>query len=109
MKVNQAGSQAVQNSEAAATRKASKAAATAESKEAKAAAAAASSSGAAKADISAKAKDMSRAKAAADAAPDVREEKIAELKRRIAEGRYKVDSGAVADRLVDEHLSSGIG
>ena len=40
-----------------------------------------------------------RVKAAASNAPDVREEKIAELKRRIMEGKYKVEitvDGALA-------------
>lgn len=58
------------------------------------------------AEISSRAKEFGRAKSVASSAPDVREEKIAELKKRIAEGRYKVDSNAVADRLVDEHLST---
>jgi flagellar biosynthesis anti-sigma factor FlgM len=34
----------------------------------------------------------------------VREEKIAALKARIAEGKYKVDADKVADRMVDDHL-----
>jgi len=31
---------------------------------------------------------------------------VAELKKRIAEGKYKVDANAVADRMVDEHLNT---
>lgn len=61
-------------------------------------------SGAVKADISAKGKEYAAAKAAAAAAPDVREDKIAALKAKIAEGKYHVDVDAVADRMVDEHL-----
>jgi negative regulator of flagellin synthesis FlgM len=64
------------------------------------------SSGAAP-EISARARDMSKAKELAMSAPDVREEKIAELKKRIAAGTYNVDSHAVADRMVDEHLKTG--
>ena len=64
------------------------------------------SSGAAP-EISARARDMSKAKELATSAPDVREEKIAELKKRIAAGSYNVDSHAVADRMVDEHLKTG--
>jgi negative regulator of flagellin synthesis FlgM len=60
-------------------------------------------------EISARAKELASAKAAATSAPDVREAKIAELKERIAAGKYNVDPKAVADRMVDEHLSSGIG
>ncbi|MEO5971228.1 MAG: flagellar biosynthesis anti-sigma factor FlgM [Bdellovibrionia bacterium] len=57
-----------------------------------------------KADISSKSKDFANAKAVANNAPDVRADKIAELKRRIADKSYKVDSAAVADKLVDDHL-----
>ncbi len=61
-------------------------------------------------EISAKGKEFARAKQVAQEAPDTREEKIAELKRRIAADGYKIDTHAVADRLVDEHLKmSGIG
>jgi negative regulator of flagellin synthesis FlgM len=60
-------------------------------------------------EISSKARELATAKAAASAAPDVREAKIAELKERIAAGKYNVDAKAVADRMVDDHLSSGIG
>ena len=49
---------------------------------------------------------MASAKAAAVAAPDVREEKIQALREKILAGKYKVDPHAVADRLVDEHLST---
>ena len=60
----------------------------------------------AKAEISAKAKDFAKAKAVAADAPDVREDRVAELKKRISEGKYQVDAQAVADRMVDDHLSA---
>lgn len=60
-------------------------------------------------EISGKARELAQAKEVASGAPDVREEKIAKLKEMIANGKYKVDAHAVADRMVDEHLSSGIG
>lgn len=63
----------------------------------------------AKTSISSRAKDAASIKAAADGAPDVREAKIAALRQRIAEGKYNVSPEEVADRMVDEHLSSGIG
>lgn len=56
------------------------------------------------AEISSKGKEFARAREIAAKSPDVREEKIAELRRRIAEGKYSVDNKAVADRLVDEHI-----
>lgn len=63
-----------------------------------------------KTEISAKGKEFASVKAAATDAPDVREDKIADLKRRIAEGSYKIDTNSVADRMVDDHLKmSGIG
>jgi negative regulator of flagellin synthesis FlgM len=55
-------------------------------------------------EISSKGKEFATAKAAASQAPDVREEKIAELKKRIAEGSYKVNSEAIADKMVEDHL-----
>jgi negative regulator of flagellin synthesis FlgM len=50
------------------------------------------------------AKDMETAKAVAAQTSDVREEKVAELKRRIAAGKYNLDTNAIADRMVDDHL-----
>ncbi len=36
--------------------------------------------------------------------PDVREDKVSELKERIESGRYKIDHEAVADKLVDAFM-----
>jgi negative regulator of flagellin synthesis FlgM len=58
-----------------------------------------------KTDISAKAKDFSKAYSVAASTPDVREDKIAEIKKRLAEGTYKVDNDAVADKMISEHMS----
>lgn len=64
----------------------------------------------ARADISTRAKDFARAREVATSSPDVREEKIAALKRRIAEGKYEVNADKIAERLVDDHLGmAGIG
>lgn len=57
-----------------------------------------------KAEISSRAKDAAMAKDIATKAPDVREQKIAQLKKMIAEGRYERDAKDVADRMVDDHL-----
>jgi negative regulator of flagellin synthesis FlgM len=66
--------------------------------------------GSVNAKLSTKGREMSQAKEIASKTPDVREEKIAALKARIAGGKYAVDAEAVADRMVDEHLEmSGIG
>lgn len=58
----------------------------------------------ANADISPRSREFAQAKAVATAAPDVREGRVAELKKRISEGSYHVDADAIADRMVDEHL-----
>ena len=46
----------------------------------------------------------------ARATPDVREDRVAELKKQIAEGTYKVDSGNIADGMmreaIKEHLAN---
>lgn len=57
----------------------------------------------AKAEISDKARDLAKAYAVASATPDVREDRIAELKKRIASGDYKIDSDKVADKMISEH------
>ena len=58
----------------------------------------------AKAEISAKSREFSQAKAVATQTPDVREDRVAELKKKIAEGSYRIDDEAIAERMVDEHL-----
>jgi negative regulator of flagellin synthesis FlgM len=46
-----------------------------------------------------------KAKAATEAAPEVRVEKVDALKAQINAGDYKVDPDKVAQKLVEEHLS----
>jgi negative regulator of flagellin synthesis FlgM len=60
-------------------------------------------SGAAKVAVSSEAQAFQKAKAIASK-DTVDEAKVARLQKLIDEGKYKVDSKAVADRLVDEHL-----
>ena len=55
------------------------------------------------AEISGKAKDFAKAHSIAAATPDVREDRIAELKKRIAAGEYKIDSEKVAEKMLSEH------
>jgi len=61
------------------------------------------SAGAGRAEISDKAKGFAKAHAVAAATPDVREDRIAELKKRIAAGEYKIDTDAVAEKMLSEH------
>jgi len=107
MRVNQTGSNQVQGAE---SKRTGKAGAAPDGKDAgKTGNAVAGDSGAVKPDISTRGKDFAAANVVAKNAPDTREDKIAELKKRIADGNYKVDAKAVADRMVDEHLAADIG
>ncbi len=109
MRVNQSGNNPVQSSETNSTQRAEQIEKARDAKKGKKAEAA-SSNEAVATTISARGKELAQAKAIANGTPDVREQKIAELKKRISEGKYKVDPDAVAERLVDEHLKSeGLG
>ncbi len=59
--------------------------------------------------ISDQAQLMKNAREIVYASPDIRADKVSDLKRRIKDGSYKVDSEAIADKLVDEHLLSHFG
>ncbi len=111
MRVNTSNSpvQANESSSLKKSEQASKAGVAKKSENAEKAAGSAAASEAVKSSISERGKEFSKAKEVAANTPDVREEKIAELKKRIAAGKYKVDTEAVADRLVNDHLKSGIG
>ncbi|AGH94789.1 flagellar biosynthesis anti-sigma factor FlgM [Pseudobdellovibrio exovorus] len=61
---------------------------------------------ASKVELSPRVQDIKRIKELAASAPDVNAEKVEHFKRLIAEGKYKVDAKAVADRMVEEHLRS---
>lgn len=55
-------------------------------------------------DLSAKAQEFQRIQQMMDKIPDVREEKVQELKDRISSGNYTVDSGKVAAKMLGESL-----
>jgi negative regulator of flagellin synthesis FlgM len=57
-----------------------------------------------KVDLSAKAKDIRQIKQILDQTPDVREEKVLELKNQIDTGSYKVNSDKIAEKMVGESL-----
>lgn len=65
--------------------------------------------GGAAVDISDQAHLMKSAREIVYSTPDIQADKVSDLKRRIKEGSYRVDSEAVADKLVDEHLASHFG
>ena len=103
MRVNPTNSSPIQSSDASALKKTEKPKANPyEGREVTGAASAKTES--ASAEISSKAKDMARAKQVAADTPDVREEKIKELRDKIQNKKYDVSSSAIADRLVDDHI-----
>ena len=55
--------------------------------------------------LSERAQMMQKAKDIAGSPMTVDEAKVARLQQMIDEGRYKVDADAIADRLIDEHLT----
>jgi negative regulator of flagellin synthesis FlgM len=109
MKVTQSGNSPVQSSE---SKKAGRATVAQKAEGAKKTDGASKSEaartvpGSARAEISGKAKEMVKAKSVAEATPDVREDKIAELKRRIEAGTYAVEPEAIADKMFDEHMAT---
>lgn len=109
MRVNQPGNSSIQNAQTANASKAEKAARPDRSATNDIRGREAPIPGSVKTEISGRAREAAQAKEVAMSAGDIREQKIAELKKRIAEGTYKVDTKAVADRMVDDHLSTGIG
>jgi negative regulator of flagellin synthesis FlgM len=68
----------------------------------------AGSDDASKVEVSPRAQEAKRIKELALAAPDVDEAKVAKFRKLIDEGNYKTDAKAIADRMVDEHLESGM-
>jgi len=60
--------------------------------------------GSSKVDVSDRAQMMQKAKEIASQGT-VDEARVARLQKLIDEGKYKTDANAIADRLVDEHMS----
>ena len=58
--------------------------------------------------ISDAAKRIQEAKTQLDALPDVREDKVAQLKKQIESGTYEVNAEKTADKLIKEHLINDI-
>ena len=57
-----------------------------------------------KVDISAQARDIQQAKKVIAGTPDVREERVRELKARIEQGTYKINTEKIAEKMVKESL-----
>lgn len=59
-----------------------------------------------KVDLSARAKDIQRAKEVAMASPEVDQAKVDKFQKLIDEGKYKIDAKAIAEKMVQEHLAT---
>jgi negative regulator of flagellin synthesis FlgM len=55
-------------------------------------------------DLSAKAKEFQQIRQILDETPDVRDDKVRELKDQIQSGNYAVDSGKIAAKMLGESL-----
>jgi negative regulator of flagellin synthesis FlgM len=58
--------------------------------------------------ISDAAKRIQEARAQLDEIPDVREDKVAELKAQIQNGTFRADAEETADKLLKEHLRNAV-
>ena len=54
--------------------------------------------------LSSEAKQIQEAKKLVDALPDIREDKVAEIRERIENGTYSVDSDKIAFRMIKESI-----
>ncbi len=57
-----------------------------------------------KVDLSTKAKDIQQAKNAVTSLPDVRQEKVQEIKAQVDKGTYDVNAGKIADKMMKESI-----
>lgn len=57
-----------------------------------------------KVDLSTRAKDIQQAKNALAKLPDVREEKVQEIKTQVKKGIYNINAGKIADKMVKESI-----
>lgn|GEM_PF-4367877 len=106
MRVSSSGSSRIQNNEVSSARQTSRAhstALTSEKFETVNTTSVATSHGT-QTQISTQGKEFSRAKEVASQAPDVREQKVAELRSKIASGQYQTEAGAIADRMLNYYL-----
>ena len=63
----------------------------------------------AKVDVSESAILMKRAAEMAKSAPDVRHDKVADLKKRIQSGTYQIQNDQIAERILSDHLNTDFG
>lgn len=54
--------------------------------------------------LSSRAKDIGQIRQLLDQIPDTRDARIAELKQQIESGKYRIDAGKIAEKMVTESL-----
>ena len=59
--------------------------------------------------LSSAAKDIQEAQKQLEAIPDVREEKVAQLKEQIENGTYEIDAEKIADKMIKDALLNDLG
>jgi len=57
-----------------------------------------------KVELSAESKEIKKINDVLEMTPDVRADRVAELKKRVQEDRYQVDSEAVAGKMIDQTI-----
>lgn len=57
-----------------------------------------------KVEISVKSKDIQKARQIVDAVPEVRDDKVNEIKKSLESGTYTVKSGAIAENIIKKSL-----
>ena len=55
-------------------------------------------------ELSQSSKEVQQIKEIISSAPDIREDKVAALKKKIESGEYKIDSDGIASKIVDDFL-----
>ena len=59
-------------------------------------------------ELSTEAKIMQEAVKALEALPDVREDKVAQIKQQIAEGTYEIDSKKISEKIIKESVANNL-
>jgi negative regulator of flagellin synthesis FlgM len=63
------------------------------------------SSGASTVSVSSKGRDIQKSSEIAKSAPDIRSEKVDRISREVKAGTYRIESGAVAEKILKDVLS----
>ena len=61
-----------------------------------------------KVSLSGASRDMQTAKQAVASAPDIRLEKVNEIKQAVADGRYEIDAGKIAEKMIGSIINDVI-